>query len=69
MYNTSRLNNVPDIPVIYNYGYCTKNISVTLDFHVEPMEQAVKSYIKGTNNFWNKPLSIPKLPGNKFYAR
>ena len=41
-----------------------ENISAFLDFHLQPLAQAVKSYIKNTNNFLNKLLSLPKLPGN-----
>ena len=38
-----RLNNVPGRPVISNCVYYTKNISAFLDFHVQPLAQAVKS--------------------------
>ena len=59
-----RLNNVPGRPVISNCGYYTENISVFLDFHLQPLAQAVKSYIKDTNDFLNELRSLPKLPGN-----
>ena len=59
-----QLNNVPGRPVISNCGYYTKNISAFLDFHLQPLAQAVKSYIKDTNNFLNKVRSLPKLPDN-----
>ena len=36
----------------------------TLDFYLQPLAQAVKSYIKDTNYFLNKLLSLPKLPDN-----
>ena len=49
-----RLHNVPGRPVISNCGYYTENISVFLDFHLQPLVQAVKSYIKDTNDFLNK---------------
>ena len=59
-----RLNNIPGRPVIPNCGYYTKNISAFLDFHLQPLAQAVKSYIKDTNDFLDKLRSLPKLPDN-----
>ena len=41
-----------------------ENISAFLDFHLQPLAQAVKSYIKDTNEFLNKIRYLPKLPGN-----
>ena len=35
-----------------------------LDFHLQPLAQVVKSYIKDTNDFLNKLRSLPKLPSN-----
>ena len=46
-----RLNNVPGRPVISNCGYYTENISAFLDFHLQPLTQTIKSYIKDTNDF------------------
>ena len=59
-----RLNNVPGRPVISNCGYYTENISAFLDFYLQPLAQAVKSYIKDPNDFLNKLRSSPKLPDN-----
>ena len=59
-----QLNNVPDRPGISNCGYNTESISAFLDFHLQPLVQAVKLYIKDTNDFLNKLCSLPKLPGN-----
>ena len=59
-----RLNNVPGRPVIFNCRYYTENISASLDFHLQPLAQAVKSFLKDTNDFLNKLRSLPKLPGN-----
>ena len=44
-------------PVVSNCCYYTKNISAFLDFHMQPLGQAVKSCIKDTNYY-------RKLPGN-----
>ena len=59
-----RLNNVPGRPVMSNSGYQTEKMSAFLDFHLQPLAQAVKSYIKDTNDFLNKLRSLPKLPDN-----
>ena len=59
-----RLHDVPGRPVISNCGYYTENISAFLDFHLQPLVQAVKSYIKDTNDFLNKLRSLPKLPSD-----
>ena len=56
---------MPGRPVISNCGYYTESISAFLDFHLQPLAQAVKSYIKDTKDFLNKLLhSLPKLPDN-----
>ena len=59
-----RLNNVPGRPVTSSCGYYTGNISAFLDFHLQPLAQEVKSYIKGTNDFLDKLRSLPKLSDN-----
>ena len=59
-----RLNNVPGRPVISNCGYYLENIFAFLDFHLQLLAQAVKSYIKDTDDFLNKLRSLPKLPSN-----
>ena len=56
-----QLNNVPGRPFISNCGYYTVAF---LDFHLQPLAQAVKSYIKDSNDFLNKLLSLTKLPDN-----
>ena len=58
------LNNVPGRPAISNCGNFTENISTFLDFYLQPLPQAVKLYIKDTNDCLNRLLSLPKLPGN-----
>ena len=49
-----RLHDVPSRPVISKCGYYTENISSFLDFHLQPLAQDVKSFIKNTNDFWKK---------------
>ena len=41
-----------------------ENISAYLDFYLNSLAQAVKSYIMDTNDFLNKLLSLPKSPDN-----
>ena len=55
---------MPGRPAISNCGYYTENISAFWDFHLQPLAQAVKSYIKDTNDFLNKLRFLPKLLGN-----
>ena len=59
-----RLQNVPGQPAISNSGYYTENISAFLEFHLKPLAQKVKSYIKDTNDFLRKIASLPPLPDN-----
>ena len=56
------LRNVPGRPVITNSGHYAENISSFLDYDLQPVAQAVKSYIKDTNEFLKKLRSVPKFP-------
>ena len=56
-----RLNNVLGRRVISNCSYHTEYISAFLDFHLQPLAQAVKLYIEDTNDFLNKYRSVLKL--------
>ena len=49
-----RLRNVPGRPVISNCDFCTENISLFLNYRLQPLAQKVNSYIKDTNHFLNK---------------
>ena len=57
-----RLYNVPGRPVISNSGYYTENTSAFLEYHLKPILQKVKSYIKDTNDFLRKLDALPPLP-------
>ena len=63
-----RLQNVPGRPVISNSGYYTENISAFLEFHLKPLAQKVKSYIKDTNDFLRKIASLPLCQMTLLYA-
>ena len=56
-----RLHNVPGRPVIPNSGYYTETISSFLDHHLQPLAQAIKSYIRDTKEILKKHRSLPKL--------
>ena len=56
------MHDVPGRPINSNYGYYTENISSFIDFHMQPLAQEVKSYIKDTNDFLKKLRSLPNLP-------
>ena len=57
-----RLHNVPGRPVISNCGFYIENISSLLDYHLQPLAQKVKFYIKDTNHFLNKTKKLGSLP-------
>ena len=52
-----RLQNAPGRPAISNSGYYTENISAFLEFHLKPLAQKVKSYIKDTNDLLVSPVA------------
>ena len=45
-----------------NCDYYTENIYSLLDYHLQPLTQKPKSYIKDTNHFLRKLKSLRKLP-------
>ena len=45
-------------------GFNTERISSFIDYHLQPLAQNVKSYIKDTNDFLCKLNKIGKLPDN-----
>ena len=53
---------MPGRPVTSSSGYYTKNISAFLEFHLKPLAQKVRSYIKDTNDFLRKITNLPPLP-------
>ena len=57
-----RLHNVPGRPVISNCGFYTENISSFLDYHLQPLTQKVKSYIKDTSHSLNEIKKLGSLP-------
>ena len=57
-----RLHNVTGRPVISNCGCHTDNISLFLDYHLQPLAEKVESYIKDINHFLKKLKELGSLP-------
>ena len=57
-----QLHNVPGRPVISNSVFFTENISAFLEYHLKPLSQKVKSFIKDTNDFLKKRNKLRDLP-------
>ena len=60
--NHKQLHDMPGRPVISNSGFYKENYSSFIEYHLKPLTQNVKSYIKDTNNFLSKSASLPPLP-------
>ena len=56
-----RLHDVTGGPVISNCGYNTENISSFLDYHLQPLAQRVKSYIKNTNHLFKQIRKLREI--------
>ena len=56
-----RLHDIPGRPVISHSSYYTENISSFIEYHLKPLAQKVKSYIKDTNDFLRKLSNLPSL--------
>ena len=61
-----RLHDVLRRPVISNCDFHTENTSSFLDFHLQPLDQKVMSYIKDTNHFLRKIKELDQLPEGRF---
>ena len=55
------LHNVSGRPVISNSGYYTENMSAFFEYHLKPIAQKIKSYIKDINDFLRKLDALPSL--------
>ena len=53
---------MPGSPVISNSGFYTENISSFIEYHLKPLAQKDKPYIRDTNDFLSKLDSLPPLP-------
>ena len=59
-----RLKNVPRRPVISNCGMRTEKVSGFLDYHIKPVMQSGRSYIKDSGVFLKKIKNLGSLPEN-----
>ena len=59
-----RLENVPGRPVISNCGTPTEKVSEFLDYHLKPVMQSGRSYIKDSGDFLKKIKHLGSLPEN-----
>ena len=57
-----RLHNVPGRPMIWNCGTPTEEDSEILDYHIKPIMQRGKSYIKDSGDFINKIKTLQNIP-------
>ena len=53
---------MPRRPVISNSGFYTENSSSFIEYHLKPLAQNDKSYIRDTNDFLSKLASLPPFP-------
>ena len=56
--NHARLHDVTSIPVILNSNFYAENTSYFWDYHLQPVVEKVKSYLKATNHLLNKMKKI-----------
>ena len=56
------MHNIPGRPVISNCGFYTESISSFLDHHLQPAAQNVNSFIKKTNHYLQKIMSLGQPP-------
>ena len=59
-----RLSVVPGRPVISNCGMPTEKEPEFLDFHLKPILQNGRSYIRDSNDFINKIKYLKNIPSN-----
>ena len=58
------LGNVPSHPVISNCGTPMEKVSKFLDYHLKPVMQSAKSYIKDTSDFLRKLKELGEVREN-----
>ena len=59
-----KLFDIPERPVISNYGTPTEKGSECLDHYLQPVMKGGKSYVKDTQGFLEKPKHLGKVPSN-----
>ena len=56
--NHARLHDATSIPVILNSNFYAENTSYFWNYHLQPVVEKVKSYLKATNHLLNKMKKI-----------
>ena len=64
-----RLSDVPDRSVISNCGTSTEKVSEFLDFHLQPVMQSGKSFVKDSGDFIRKIKDIESIPSNAILVK
>ena len=54
----------PGRPIVSSNSHPTECISQFVDYHLQPLVHKLPSFVKDTNDFLNKLLTIGKLPSN-----
>ena len=59
-----RLENIPGRPTFSNYGTPSEKVSEFLDYHLKPVMQSGRSYIKDSGDSLKKIKNLGSLPKN-----
>ena len=54
----------PGRPIVSSNSHPTERISQFVDYHLQPLVHKLPSFVKDTNDFLNKLLTVGKLPSN-----
>ena len=54
----------PGRPIVSSNSHPTERLSHFVDYHLQPLVHKLPSFVKDTNDFLNKLLTIGKLPAN-----
>ena len=54
----------PGRPIVSSNSHPTERISHFVDYHLQPLVHKLPSFVKDTNDFLNKLLTIGNLPAN-----
>ena len=54
----------PGRPIVSSNSHPTERISHFVDYHLQPLVHKLPSFVKDTNDFLNKLLTISNLPAN-----
>ena len=58
----------PGRPIVSSNSHPTERLSHFVDYHLQPLVHKLPSFVKDTNDFLNKLLTIGNLPANSLLA-